>query len=101
MRIDPNPQTGATRAPSRAETTAEQAAKAESPGGARGDRVEVSDDAKQVQRIVAEAVKAAGPAPGIRRDVVDRARALLASGELGRDSQALASAIIDDLLDRP
>jgi hypothetical protein len=32
---------------------------------------------------------------------VARARALLASGELGRDSATLADAIINDLVDRP
>ena len=101
MRIDQNHPAAGPSATGRAESAADQPAKAGSQGGAPVDRVEVSDGAKQVQRIVAEAVKAAGTTPEIRRDVVERARALLASGELGRDSEALASAIIDDLIDRP
>ena len=71
------------------------------PQGASADRVEVSDDAKRVQRIVADAVQDVATAPAVRQDVVDRARALLASGELGRDSAKLADAIINDLIDRP
>jgi flagellar biosynthesis anti-sigma factor FlgM len=67
----------------------------------QGDRVEVSDDAKKVQQIVAEAVKAASTAPEVRQDKVERAKALLASGELGSDHEALASSIIDDLLEQP
>ena len=101
MRIDTNTPAASPGAPARVEPPAGQSAKTESQGGGPVDRVEVSDGAKHVQRIVAEAVKAAGTTPEVRHDVVERARALLASGDLGRDSNALASAIIDDLLDRP
>jgi len=67
----------------------------------QSDRVEVSDDAKKVQQIVAEAVKSASTPPEVRQDKVARAKELLASGELGADHQKLASAIIDDLLEQP
>ena len=36
----------------------------------------------------------------IRPDLVERARTLLLSGDLGRDSDALAAAIIKDLLEQ-
>jgi anti-sigma28 factor (negative regulator of flagellin synthesis) len=64
------------------------------------DRVDVSASAK-VQGIVAEAVSRATAAPDVRPEAVERARRLLAEGNLGRDSVALASAMLDDLLDRP
>ncbi len=67
----------------------------------QNDRVEVSDDAKKVQQVVAEAVKNASTPPAVRQDKVERARALLESGELGADHDALASAMIDDLLEQP
>lgn len=101
MRIDPNPVAAGSGGPERVDAPAGQAARLEPTGGGPVDRVEVSDGAKHVQRMVAEAVKAAGTPTEVRADVVDRARALLGSGELGRDSIALASAIIDDLLYRP
>ena len=50
--------------------------------------VEVSNDARRVQ-------------PEVRLEKVERARELLASGELGADHQKLASAMIDDLLEQP
>lgn len=94
--------------PGAAETEASQRVEGSSRKQARadvqssqGDRVEVSDDAKKVQQIVAEAVKSASTAPEVRQDKVERARELLASGELGKDRQKLASAIIDDLLEQP
>jgi hypothetical protein len=104
MRIDPNPGAGGPGASARAETPAESHAhKADAAvrGGAPGDRVEVSENARHVQRVLEDAVRAAGTAPEIRTDVVERGRALLDSGRLGGDSEALASAIIGDLLDRP
>lgn len=89
-----------TEASQRAEGSSRKQARADVQA-ARGDRVEVSDDAKKVQQIVAEAVKSASTAPEVRQDKVERARELLASGELGKDRQKLASAIIDDLLEQP
>jgi flagellar biosynthesis anti-sigma factor FlgM len=58
------------------------------------DRVEVSSDA----RLMTSALKAANDAPAIRQDAVERARKLLESGELGKDSAKVADKLIDDLL---
>ncbi len=81
-------------APRKTERTASEPA---SSASGQTDRVEMSDDAK----IVARAAKVASAVPEIRRDVVERARALLDSGTLVVDSTSLADAIIDDLLKRP
>ena len=61
-----------------------------------GDRVEVSDDA----RLLGKAVDAASKAPEIRQDVVDRAKAKLAAGEIGNDADRLADRLIDSLLSK-
>jgi hypothetical protein len=50
-------------------------------------------------RLADEAVRAAALAAEVRPDAVARARALLESGELGRDVSALADSIIDSLLE--
>ncbi|HEY6509758.1 MAG TPA: flagellar biosynthesis anti-sigma factor FlgM [Vicinamibacterales bacterium] len=100
MRIDPNRAAGETGASDRIDGPADKSTRVGSQKAA-ADRVEVSDDAKRVQRMVAEVVQDAANIPAIRQDVVERARALLASGELGRDSGVLADAILNDLLDRP
>jgi flagellar biosynthesis anti-sigma factor FlgM len=59
-----------------------------------GDRVEVSADA----RLLGKAVDAAAKAPEIRQDVVERAKAKLAAGEIGNDANRLADRLIDSLL---
>ena len=59
-----------------------------------GDRVEVSADA----RLLGQAVDAAAKAPEIRQDVVERAKAKLAAGEIGNDANRLADRLIDSLL---
>lgn len=59
-----------------------------------GDRVEVSADA----RLLGKAVDAAAKAPEIRQDVVERAKARLAAGEIGNDANRLADRLIDSLL---
>ncbi len=64
----------------------------------KADRVDVSDSAKQVQGLVAEAVKSAQALPDIRPEAVARGRARLESGELGADAGKLADALINDLL---
>jgi flagellar biosynthesis anti-sigma factor FlgM len=64
----------------------------------KGDRVEVSGDAKQVQSLITSAVKAANDLPDVRPEAVARGKALLESGELGADANRLADAIINDLL---
>jgi flagellar biosynthesis anti-sigma factor FlgM len=58
------------------------------------DRVEVSKDAQ----LMTSALKAASGPSEIRHDVVERMRKLLDSGELGRDSEKLADALIDHML---
>jgi len=66
-------------------------------GGAdAGDRVEVSADA----RLLGKALEAAAKAPEIRQDVVDRAKAKLAAGEIGNDPARLADRLIDSLLSK-
>lgn len=59
-----------------------------------GDRVDVSADA----RLLGKAVDAAAKAPEIRQDVVERAKAKLAAGEIGNDANRLADRLIDSLL---
>ncbi|BCS33515.1 hypothetical protein TBR22_A27420 [Luteitalea sp. TBR-22] len=61
-----------------------------------GDRVEVSADA----RLLGKAVDAANKAPEIRQDVVDRAKAKLAAGQVGNDAGRLADRLIDSLLSK-
>jgi len=64
----------------------------------QGDRVEGSGDAKQVQSLISNAVKAVNDLPDARAEAVARGRAKLESGELGADAGRLADAIIDDLI---
>ena len=73
---------------------AQQRAQQARAGADRGDRVEVSADA----RLLGQAVDAASKSPEIRQDVVDRAKAKLAAGEIGNDPQRLADKMIDSLL---
>jgi flagellar basal-body rod protein FlgF len=47
-----------------------------------------------------DAVKAANESPDIRAELVERMRALLASGELGSDAGALADSLIDSMIDK-
>jgi hypothetical protein len=58
--------------------------------------VEVSADA----RLLGKALDAAAKAPEIRQDVVDRAKAKLAAGEIGNDPARLADRLIDSLLSK-
>jgi flagellar biosynthesis anti-sigma factor FlgM len=51
-------------------------------------------------QLAATAAAAANNAPDVRPEAVARGRALLESGELGRDAGRLADALIDSLLDR-
>ncbi len=51
-------------------------------------------------QLAAAAAAAAGQAPDVRPDAVARARALLDSGELGRDATRLADALIDSAIDK-
>jgi negative regulator of flagellin synthesis FlgM len=58
-----------------------------------GDTVQVSADAT----LANDAVKAANDSPDVRADLVEKMRALLASGELGKDAGAIADSLIDNM----
>lgn len=62
-------------------------------GAVRADEVRLSG----AVRLVDEAVKAAALPGDIRPEAVSRARALLESGAVGQDLDALADRIIDEL----
>lgn len=64
------------------------------PSAGTTDRINVSSDA----RLLNHAVRAAHDAPEIRMDLVDRARQLLASGQLGADVDRLADKMIDHMM---
>jgi|SRR5690348_4491285 hypothetical protein len=64
---------------------------------AGGDAVTVSPDAA----LAAKAIQAASRALEVRPDAVARGKALLAGGQLGRDADGLANALIQRLLDDP
>ena len=59
------------------------------------DQVRVSADAK----FASSAIDAARNTPDVRRDVVERAKALLADGKIGNDPYRLADALIDKTID--
>ena len=61
-----------------------------------GDYLELSAET----RLLGQAVDAVSKAPEIRQDVVDRARARLAAGEIGNDPGRLADRLIDSLLSK-
>ena len=75
---------------------AQQRAQQNRGAGQSGDLVEVSADA----RLLGQAVDAANKAPEIRQDVVERAKAKLAAGEIGNDPGRLADRLIDSLLSK-
>jgi anti-sigma28 factor (negative regulator of flagellin synthesis) len=101
MRIEANrPATEAADA-TRNEGTVRRGGK---EGGAVVDRVEIAASTavqERVQSIVSEAVSRAAEPPEARPEAIARAKRLIAEGTLGRDSVALASALLDELLDRP
>jgi flagellar biosynthesis anti-sigma factor FlgM len=71
--------------------------RADAPGTApepTTDRIEVSSDA----RFLSTAVQAANNAPEIRTELVERAKALMASGELGSNVERLADRMIDHMM---
>jgi negative regulator of flagellin synthesis FlgM len=59
-----------------------------------GDTVQVSADAT----LAHDAMKAANETPDVRADLVEKMRALLASGELGKDAGAIADSMIDSMM---
>ena len=97
MKIESNGPTTAQLASARTERLESTAAGRTAQGGrsAGGDRVNLSADGA----LAARAMKAASEASDVREDVVERAKARLASGELGRDLDALADSLIDRLLE--
>jgi flagellar biosynthesis anti-sigma factor FlgM len=92
MRIDRQQQTAQTEA-TRLETSRPNARTADRTG-AKTDRLEVSKDAQ----LVSTALKTASTTPDIRQDVVERAKKALEAGQVGKDSQALADKMLDNLL---
>ena len=69
------------------------------PAGAgvdAGERLELTAET----RLLGQLVDAVSKAPEIREDVVDRARARLAAGEIGNDPGRLADRLIDSLLSK-
>ena len=97
MKIDSNRPNLDQAALQRLERAAAEARKSGAASKAvSGDTVEVSADAA----LANDAVKAANDSPDIRTDLVQRMRALLASGELGSDAGALADSLIDSMIDK-
>ncbi len=77
--------------------TADQGGAAKTAGaGGKADALTLSPEAQLLQTVKEQSTGA----PAIRQDVVDRMRALLDAGELGKDAGSLADALIDDLTDR-
>lgn len=79
-------------------TTGDAAARTGRASAATGDAIHVSSDAK----VVAQATRAVGEVAGqdtVRPDVVERAKAALARGEVGADVDRLADRLIDGMLD--
>lgn len=82
----------------------EQARRAESSAAvqkARADKPEKAEDAVQVSdaaKLLSRALNAADT-PTVRRELVDKMRELLKSGQIGQDSRALADRMIDDIIE--
>jgi flagellar biosynthesis anti-sigma factor FlgM len=64
--------------------------------GGKADALKLSPEAQMLQTLKEQSAGA----PAIRQDVVDRMRALLDAGEVGKDVGRIAEALIDDLTDR-
>jgi flagellar biosynthesis anti-sigma factor FlgM len=62
-----------------------------------GDQLKLSPDLA----IARDAIKLAAALPDIRQDRVDQVRKLLEQGDVGRDPERLADAIISSLIDQP
>ena len=96
MKIDsdnPNPITGATDGVNPSAPTGSSSARPAGQGSP-ADQLTVSPEAQLLQT----AADAADATPDIRREVVERMRALLNDGAVGEDASRLADAIIDDVL---
>ena len=88
--FDPALQAGRTEGPRRPEVNAAE----RSATHTQPDAVRLSPDAK----LASTAVQAATRSADIRQDVVERAKQLMAGGEVGNDPHRLADALIDRML---
>jgi flagellar biosynthesis anti-sigma factor FlgM len=88
--LDPTVESERTQAAKRAEMRAADRAATDT----RSDAVVLSPDAQ----LAAKAVADANRSDDVRASEVERAKNLLASGELGKDAHRLADAILDRLL---
>jgi hypothetical protein len=95
IRIDGNQSTHDTEATRRPESAQKQSVAAAPGKAGESDRLEVSGTAQ----LLAAALQSANEAPALRPDAIERARELLRSGELGKDTQALAEVIVDRLIE--
>jgi flagellar biosynthesis anti-sigma factor FlgM len=91
---NPGPENLAAKKLERSQAEAAQAASVDS-SAKPGDRVELSSDAA----LANAAVKAVHESPDIRPDFVERMKKAMAAGEVGKDAQALADALIDRMLE--
>ena len=107
MKIDPRAESSREVAPSAAEQLRQSAKAVEKPSAKAAekqpsdavekpspDEVKLSSET----RLADEAVRAAAISGDVRPAAVHRARRLLLSGELGRNTEALAERIIDSLI---
>jgi flagellar biosynthesis anti-sigma factor FlgM len=79
-------------------TSADAASRAATGAATSGDAVRVSSEAHLVAQA-ASAVGDVGTQEQVRPDVVERAKAALARGEVGADLDRLADRLIDGMLD--
>ena len=94
MKIDsqsPNFDPAVKTARTEGTTAADSTGVGRTAAGTQADAVSLSPDAQ----LAAKAIAAATGTSDVRPEVVERAKALLASGELGNDPVRLADAIID------
>ena len=88
--FDPTVESERTQAAKRAETSAADRAAADK----RSDAVVLSSSAQ----LAAKAAERANQTDDVRASEVERAKHLLASGNLGKDAHRLADAILDRIL---
>lgn len=79
-------------------TPGDTAARSGGTAAASGDAVHVSSDAKVVAQAARELADVTAQ-DTVRPDVVERAKAALARGEVGADVDRLADRLIDGMLD--
>ena len=97
MKIEGNRPNQETSATQRLESgKGGRSGQSQATGSPGGDRVRLSSDASLAQT----ALQAAGDAPAIRQDAVERARKALDAGQVGNDPARLADRLIDHMLGR-